>query len=272
MRRQLKQQQAAQQRGRGGSQGVQRWLSVSTCSVCGQQIKRLLQHPRPPVQQGAVQQQMGMKRKADEQAVPLCALQQQHEAGQQPPGPSSVPQASSGTPWTAVDAPAVHELPGQGCHSAPPAGAGHGQRRQQEEDAEQRFEQRGDEGEQQVQQQQQQLEELPQAATAPPERMAWAGVQEAWRLDERAAVTEEVEEGAAAAEEEEDAAGVEEEAADRTPLHQPSGKKKRRLSWSDDLSHVKLIERAPRPQLRRIYSWHRLARSWKAAKLTLPPA
>ena len=45
--------------------------------------------------------------------------------------------------------------------------------------------------------------------------------------------------------------------------------KRRRLSWSDQLQAVRLIDRAPRPQPKKLVSWHRLARSWKAAKLSL---
>ena len=48
----------------------------------------------------------------------------------------------------------------------------------------------------------------------------------------------------------------------------PPGKR-RRLSWSDQLQAVRLIDRAPRPHPRKLVSWHRLARSWKAAKLSL---
>ena len=265
VRRQLAQKEAAQQRGRGGGQEVSRWVSVSTCGMCQHVVKRLVQ--RPPGQQPQAQQQ---RKQALTPQKPPAQQQQQQQQQQQvrqaAPQPAQPQQAAEPAPEPAGELPAGSQAEAQQPAASQVAVI----------------------QEQQQQQRQEQSAEQPAEQQEQAEPMSWAAVQEEWGLAHKQAAAEmAAEQGgaqpaageqAAAAEfegeeeEQQQEAAAAEEAAEGG--QQAAPRKKRRLSWSDQagaqLQNVRLIDRAPRPQLRKIYSWHRLARSWKAAKFSVP--
>ncbi len=302
VQRELQQQEVAQARGRGASQAINRWVAVSTCSVCGQEARRRLQHPptqqqqHPPSQQQQQQQQQPQK-----QPPPLLPPppQKQQPPQQQPPPPPQQQQkqqqhliSEASAPTAAeqkeqqVDEPQqqqdVLQLPAEPkqqrsgslaneCEEVPAL-----LQKQQPVTAVRIPEAAGQLAPAGQQQAAGQLEQEQHSGDTAP--MAWAAVQQAWGLQpSQAEVLLPIapsanlgENADKAGDEAGEAGGGSEVAA------MPSGtadaeppRKRRRLSWSDNLQQVKLIDRAPRPQLRKVYSWHRLARSWKAASFHL---
>ena len=305
-------------------------MGVSTCSVCGQEVRRRLQQPpgqqqqqsttvgKPPPQQlpRAVQplppqpqpqlqpepQQQPQQEQQQEPSQPQPQQEQQQEPPQQrgsglqqeqprraeddmpssqgnkhgQPAPLRNEEQSASQPVAAEQTPA-EETPGEAFSKLEAQAA---LAAMAQEQAAEQIEQ-----EQAVQQQDGQDAEQREEAWQPA-AMAWMAVQQSWGLQPRhAKEAGEAEQPAAllpAAPAAENGNGTDQagEPGDSDSGGHAAGtpgvvadeeppRKRRRLSWSDNLQQVKVIDRAPRPQLRKVYSWHRLARSWKAASFRL---
>ena len=274
MRRQQRQQRQQQQRAKPAGNGLpNRWLAADTCSLCGHDTKRLMQRD-PGQRQGQAGQQQ-----AKQPAQAAQSSQQQAAAGQADtvvpalPASSDMPPAQPPTEadiaGTAMQHGAAPPLPidqQQGGHLV-----GVQQQRQEQQ------QRQGQQGQQPLLLQQQKEEQVLQAAplqlVAAAQSLGTedvAGHRVGGFLKVADTQLPAASDGQQSVEDGEMGSG--EEAA-AVPHGSCSGEsppeKRRRLSWSDQLQAVRLIDRAPRPQPKKLVSWHRLARSWKAAKLSL---
>ena len=304
VRRQLARQHAAQQRaGTGaGVNSVSRWVAQDTCAACGHTSKRLVQ--RPTGQQAQEQRdskahvQERLAHQQPRQSEQQVLRQSQHAAVQQPQAAAQVASPSAASAQAEVVQAAAH---------ANPVSDAVVQQQQQQQQEQRPQEAAQGEGHKRKREQAEAAAAVAPLATAdgdatPPlyaapaaaggcgaaplgqnklspdaadivaEGAAAAPTEPAreaeqtngqLQVDSAAAAT-----GAAAAEAAAAAAASSGEDSQPGDEERPA-KRRRRLSWSEQLQDVRLIDRAKKPRLKRILSWRRLARSWKPAVFDL---
>lgn len=305
VRRQLARQQAAQQRaGTAGASSVSRWVLKDTCTACGHTSKRLVQRSAGH----QVAEQQGSKHQAQVKPLPLqLKLAEQQHALQQPEAASLLASPAgacaqgelAGAAATDVsDAVLWQQQQRQQQQQQPEAENEVHQAAACQEPKHKRAHvaAEGQAAEAVALLSTTDEDETPPHDAAPvaEEGLLGAGLgQDPVCLDagaadssseQAAAATTEpaieagqnnagLQEGAAAAEAA--AAAASASSGEEEALCLPAGseeqpaKRRRRLSWSDQLQDVHLIERVRKPKLKRILSWRRLARSWKPAAMDL---